>query len=135
MTEAPAAPRYWTERELQALDRSPERGWVPAYEVFHCDACDLRRWYWELHHLDPVGWGGSDSRRLPDRQIVWVRVCGDCHSTAHMILDTFKAAGAWSEEWLAQMDLPHYYVEVARRGWQLYQRRLALALPAGTEAS
>jgi hypothetical protein len=109
---------------LSALVELAPRGWVPPGEVFHCDACLQRRWYWELHHLDPVGWGGSDSRKLVDRQLVWIRVCGDCHSTAHMILDRAKADAAWPELWIVQLEVPHHYVEVARRGWQLYQRRL-----------
>ena len=112
----------------------PARGYVrPGDPPIFCDACDQQCWYWELHHLDPVGWGGDDSRRLSDRQLVWVRLDGSCHSTGHMIMDTAKAEGAWPELWLNSYapPIPHAIVEVARRGWQLHQRRITLA--AGKE--
>ncbi len=105
----------------------PAKGYVrPQDPPVYCDACDRRCWYWELHHLDPKGWGGNPSQLLVDRQVVWVRIDGDCHSTAHMILDTAKAQGAWPELWLNGYDppIPHAIVEVARRGWQLYSKRL-----------
>lgn len=105
-------------------DVAPERGWVAPGDLVWCDACGKRCWYWELHHLDPVGWGGPDSRQLVDRQVVWVRVDSDCHAVAHMILDTARRGGAWPEAWLLELEIPHPYVELARRGWQLYQRRL-----------
>jgi hypothetical protein len=108
------------------------RGYVrPGDAPVFCDACDQECFYWELHHLDPMGWGGDESRLLVDRQVVWVRLDGSCHSTAHMILDTFKPRGAWDDLWLSgyARPIPHAIVEVARRGWNLYQRRIAQGEP------
>jgi len=108
----------------------PAKGWVrPGDPPVECDACDRLVHYWELHHLDPKGWGGDPSQLLVDRQIVWVRIDGDCHSTAHMILDTAKAQGQWPELWLNGYNppIPHAIVEIARRGWNLSQKRLLQA--------
>ena len=123
-------------QELALAERElPAKGWVrPGDPPIYCDACDQQCWYWELHHLEPKGWGGDPSQLLVDRQVVWVRIDGDCHSTAHMILDTAKAQGAWPELWLNNYatPIPHAIVEVARRGWQLYQRRLSQPTPEVT---
>src|SRR5215204_7701627 len=113
--------------DARRLLEHPAKGWVqPGGPPVYCDACDQRCWYWELHHLDPVGWGGPDSRLLVDRQIVWVRLDGNCHAVAHMILDTAKVQDKWPELWLNGYNppIPHAMVEIARRGWQLSQRRL-----------
>jgi hypothetical protein len=115
---------HLSEAEQTRLRELPPRGWTQPGEILWCDACDRRIWYWELHHLDPKGWGGNPSQKLEDRQVVWVRLDGDCHATAHMILDRFKADGIWSEQWCRDMELPHAIVEVARRGWNLSQKRL-----------
>jgi hypothetical protein len=121
----------------RGIREAPAKGWVrPDDPPVYCDACNQRCWYWELHHLDPIGWGGSPSRLLADRQIVWIRVDGNCHGVGHMILDAGKANGSWPQAWLDSFadPLPHPMVEVARRGWQLYQRRLSLQLTAETVA-
>jgi hypothetical protein len=95
----------------------PQTGWVQPTEVVHCDVCGRRVWTWELHHVVPISWGGSDSRKVDDHQVVWVKACGDCHSTCHMILDKAKAAGGWPAVWLTDQDMPHLVVMVALRGW------------------
>jgi hypothetical protein len=122
---------------LRGLERglSPSRGYVgPEDPPVFCDCCGKFCHYWELHHLDPVGWGGSDSRALADRQVVWVRIDGDCHAVCHMILDTAKRQNGWPEPWLAGFTtpIPHLQVEVARRGWQRYVHRLAAATQEAT---
>lgn len=122
------------EKDARTLEL-PAKGWVrPDDPPVFCDACDQMCWYWELHHLDPKGWGGNPSQLLIDRQVVWVRIDGNCHSTAHMILDTFKAKGAWDDLWLNRYGhpIPHAIVEIARRGWNLYQRRLQQPTPETT---
>lgn len=101
----------------------PVKGWVQPGEVVICDSCGRRVWYWELHHLVPIAWGGSDSRLETDRQVIWVRICGDCHGVTHMILDKAKAAGGWPTQWLADQGIPHLIVETARRGWNGWKRQ------------
>jgi hypothetical protein len=98
----------------------PPRGWVQPGEVVYCDVCGRRIFLWELHHLTPISWGGSDSRKLEDHQVVWVRADGDCHGVIHMILDKAKHDGGWPSAWLAQMEIPHLVVEAARRGWNAW---------------
>jgi hypothetical protein len=101
----------------------PAKGWVQPGEVVYCDVCARRVYVWELHHLVPIAWGGSDSRRVDDHQVIWVRADGDCHAVIHMILDKAKAAGAWPTEWLDQQDgIPHLIVETARRGWNTWRQ-------------
>jgi hypothetical protein len=95
----------------------PQRGWVQPGEVVWCDVCARRTYVWELHHLIPMAWGGSESRLLTDHQVVWVRACGDCHGTIHMILDTARKGGGWPVSWLAAQDIPHLIVMAALRGW------------------
>jgi hypothetical protein len=127
----------WDRKQELALRQleSPATGYVrPSDPPVRCDSCGRLVHYWELHHLDPKGWGGDPSQLLVDRQVVWVRICGDCHSTAHMILDTFKPRGVWDDLWLNgyATPIPHGIVEVARRGWNLYQKRLALPTTEAT---
>jgi hypothetical protein len=100
----------------------PQTGWVPPTELVHCDICGRRCWVWELHHLVPISWGGSDSRKVDDHQVVWVRADGDCHSTVHMILDKAKADGGWPAVWLSQQEIPHLVAETARRGWAAWKQ-------------
>lgn len=99
------------------------RGWVQPGEVVHCDVCGRRCWVWELHHLVPMAWGGSDSRRVEDHQVIWVKADGDCHSTCHMILDKAKTGGGWPVAWLAEQEIPHLVVETARRGWNAWKQQ------------
>jgi hypothetical protein len=96
----------------------PAKGWVTPGEIRYCDICGRRVYVWSLHHLVPMSWGGSDSRRITDHQVIWVRTCGDCHDTVHMVLDHCQKVGAWDDLWInSHGDLPHLVVEVARRGW------------------
>jgi hypothetical protein len=101
----------------------PARGWVQPGDVTHCDVCGRRIWLYELHHVVPVAWGGSDSRRVEDHQVIWVKACGDCHGVCHMILDKAKTTGGWPAAWLAEMEIPHLVVETARRGWNAWKRQ------------
>jgi hypothetical protein len=98
------------------------RGWVQPGEVVLCDVCGRRIYLWELHHLVPISWGGSDSRLEADRQVIWIRVDGDCHGVIHMILDRAKRDGGWPVAWLEQQQMPHLVVEAARRGWNGWKR-------------
>jgi hypothetical protein len=100
----------------------PAKGWVQPGEVVYCDVDGRRVWYWELHHIVPIAWGGSDSRRVDDHQVVWVAACGDCHGVIHMILDKARSAGGWPAQWIADLELPHLVVEAARRGWNGYHK-------------
>lgn len=102
--------------------RLPAKGWVQPGEVVFCDVCARRVYVWELHHLVPIAWGGSDSRRLDDHQVIWVRADGDCHAVIHMILDKAKTAGAWPTVWLEEQGIPHLVVEAARRGWNAWSK-------------
>lgn len=101
----------------------PELGWVQAGEIAHCDVCGRRCWVWELHHLVPVAWGGSDSRAAGDHQVIWVKADGDCHGTIHMILDKAKSSGGWPVAWIAEQEFPHLIVEAARRGWNAWKQQ------------
>lgn len=102
----------------------PAKGWVQPGELVLCDACGRRVYVWELHHLVPIAWGGSDSRLVADRQVVWVRLDGDCHATVHMILDHCQKVGAWDDLWINSHDgLPHLTVETARRGWNNWKKQ------------
>ena len=102
----------------------PQRGWVAPGEIVHCDACGRRAYVWECHHIIPVAWGGSDSRRVDDHQVIWVRVCGDCHAVIHMILDRAKKDGGWPALWINQHGgIPHLVVEAARRGWNVWKHQ------------
>lgn len=87
----------------------------------YCDACHRRVWVWELHHLVPVGWQGDDSRAVRDWYVVWVKLCGDCHNTAHMILDTTRDDfGAWNDDWIDRLGLTqHPGTRIAHWGWNL----------------
>jgi len=100
----------------------PAKGWVQPGDVAYCDVCGRRIWLWELHHIVPIAWGGSDSRRVDDHQVVWVAACGDCHGVIHMILDKARAAGGWPGQWIADQGMPHQVVEAARRGWNSYHK-------------
>ena len=100
----------------------PTKGWVQPGEIVFCDVCGRRVWYWELHHLVPIAWGGSDSRLERDRQVIWVRACGDCHGVIHMILDKAQRDTAWPTVWLADQGIPHLMVETARRGWNAWKQ-------------
>ena len=80
-------------------------------------------WCWELHHLVPVAWGGDDSRKDADHQVVWVKADGDCHGTIHMILDKAKSSGGWPKDWLADQDMPHLVVMAALRGWNAWKQQ------------
>ena len=104
-----------TAREL------PARGWVAPGDVVFCDVCGRRVWCWDLHHITPISWGGSDSRLVADHQVVWVRADGDCHATVHMILDTARKPGAWPHAWLTDQDMPHLVVMAALRGWNAWK--------------
>lgn len=95
----------------------PSRGWVQPGEIVICDVCGQRCYVWELHHLVPISWGGDDSRRIEDHQVVWVRADGNCHSVVHMILDKARQAGGWPAAFVEQQGIPHLVVETARRGW------------------
>ena len=101
-----------------------EAGWVQAGDVVHCDVCGRRVWTWELHHLVPIAWGGSDSRLAPDHQVVWVKADGDCHATVHMILDHARKAEGWPVAWLDEQAMPHLVVETARRGWNTWKQQI-----------
>jgi len=100
----------------------PVKGWVSPGELIICDCCNRRVWYYEVHHLVPVTWGGSDSRLEADRQVVWVRICGDCHGVVHMILDKARHDGGWPLAWLVELEAPHHMIETARRGWNAWKR-------------
>jgi len=100
----------------------PEFGWVQPGEVVFCDVCGRRVFCWDLHHLVPVAWGGSDSRKDVDHQVIWVRADGDCHAVIHMILDKAKATGGWPVQWLTESEIPHLVVEAARRGWNTWKK-------------
>jgi hypothetical protein len=103
----------------------PARGWAAPGEIIHCDICGERCFVWQLHHLDPIGWGGSPSRRLDDHQVVWVVVDGRCHDAIHIILDHAKDQGGWPDVWLNQLGgVPHLVEQGARRGWALYTHRI-----------
>ena len=107
-----------------AAKEFPAKGWVQPGEVVFCDACGRRVYVWELHHLVPIAWGGSDSRLLADRQVVWVRLDGDCHAVVHMILDRAQRDGGWPELWINQHGgIPHLVVETARRGWNQWKHQ------------
>jgi hypothetical protein len=100
----------------------PAKGWVEPGQVIHCDVDGRRVYVWELHHIIPISWGGSDSRLLTDHQVVWIRVCGDCHSVIHMILDRAHKDGGWPQLWInSHGGIPHLVVEAARRGWNGYK--------------
>jgi hypothetical protein len=102
----------------------PATGWVQPGEVIYCDACGRRVYVWELHHVVPIAWGGSDSRLVADRQVVWVRLDGDCHAVVHMILDKAQKDGGWPDQWINQHgDIPHLVIEVARRGWNGWHKQ------------
>lgn len=97
------------------------RGWVKPGEVVLCDVCGERCYVWELHHLLPVAWGGSDSRLVADHQRIWVVADGRCHDTIHMILDRAKKDGVWPDLWINQHGgIPHLIVQAALRGWALW---------------
>jgi hypothetical protein len=100
----------------------PARGWVQAGDTAHCDVCGRRVWTWDLHHLVPIAWGGSDSRLLTDHQVVWVKADGDCHATVHMILDKARKAEGWPVAWLEEQAMPHLVAETARRGWNGWKK-------------
>jgi len=100
----------------------PVKGWVSPGELIICDCCLRRVFYWELHHLVPIAWGGSDSRLETDRQVVWVRICGDCHGVVHMILDKARHDGGWPLAWLVALEAPHHMIETARRGWNKWKQ-------------
>jgi hypothetical protein len=118
----------WDRRQEIALRERelPAKGWVQPGEVVYCDACGERCYVWSLHHILPISWGGSDSRLLADRQVVWVRVDSKCHDLIHMVLDHAQKAGTWPDPWMNQHGgMPHLAVEIARRGWMLWLRAQA----------
>ena len=101
----------------------PQTGWVQVGDTVWCDVCARRIWVFEVHHLVPMAWGGSNSRRLDDHQVIWVAACGDCHGTVHMILDKAHKDGGWPGQWIGDQQFPHLIVETARRGWNAWKQQ------------